>query len=123
MFVRNANEIFFYFVDRASLYNLFQMKPTRCTLLLSIFISNSLHVSGNYMSIIRRTYCIYATLVFFTVYGWLSCLIPTSIYIILHDSFYLDIYSARYRDGQIRVSNSYKQGYLCPFKVQKVDIL
>ena len=36
------------FVDRASLYNLFQMKPTRCTLLLHIFISTSLHVSGNY---------------------------------------------------------------------------
>jgi len=27
---------------------------------------------GNCVSIIRRTYCIYATLVFFTVYGWLS---------------------------------------------------
>ena len=25
----------------------FQMKPTRCTLILSIFISTSLHVSGN----------------------------------------------------------------------------
>ena len=60
------------FVDRASLYNLFQMKPTRCTLLLSIFISTSLHVLGNYVPIIRRTYCIYATLVFFTLYGWLS---------------------------------------------------
>ena len=33
-----------------------------CTLLLSIFISTSLHVSGNYVPIIRRTYCIYATL-------------------------------------------------------------
>ena len=43
------------FVDRASLNNLFQMKPTRCALLLSIFISTSLHVSGNYVSIIRRT--------------------------------------------------------------------
>jgi len=42
------------------------MKPTRCTLLLSIFISTSLHVSGNYVSIIRGTYCIYVTLVFFT---------------------------------------------------------
>jgi len=63
------------FVDRASLYNLFQMKPNRCTLLLSIFISTSLHVSGNYVPIIRRTYCIYATLVFFTVYGWLSGLL------------------------------------------------
>ena len=39
-------------------YNLFQMKPTRCTLLLSIFISTYLCVSSNYVSIIRRTYCI-----------------------------------------------------------------
>jgi len=45
------------------------MKPTRCTLLLSTFISTSLHVSGNYVPIIRITYCIYATLVFFTLYG------------------------------------------------------
>ena len=66
---------FFCSVDRASLYNLFQMKPTRCTLLLSIFISTSLHVSGNYVPIIRITYCIYATLVFFTLYGWLSGLL------------------------------------------------
>jgi len=42
--------------------HMFQMKPTRCTLLLSIFISTSVHVSDNYVSIIRRTYCIYATL-------------------------------------------------------------
>jgi len=49
---------------RASLYNLFQMKPTRCTPLLSIFISTSVHVSGNYVSIIRKTYYIYATLFF-----------------------------------------------------------
>ena len=47
------------------------MKPPRCTLLLSIFISTSLHVSDNYVPIIRRNYCIYATLVFFTLYGWL----------------------------------------------------
>ena len=33
-------------ITSASLYNLFQMKPTRCTLLLSIFISTSLHVLG-----------------------------------------------------------------------------
>jgi len=52
----------FCFVDRASLYNLFQMQPTRCTILLSIFISTSLHVSGNYVPISRETYCIYATL-------------------------------------------------------------
>ena len=51
---------------------LFQMKPTRCTLFLSIFISTSVHVLGNYVPIIRRTLCIYATLVFFTLYGWLS---------------------------------------------------
>ena len=63
------------FVDRASLYNLFQMKPTRCTLLLSIFISASVHVSGNYMAIIRRIHCICATLLFLTLYGWLSGLL------------------------------------------------
>jgi len=50
------------FVDRKSLYNLLQMKPTRCTLLLSIFISTSLHVSGNYVPIIRSI----------TLHGWLS---------------------------------------------------
>jgi len=44
-------------------HRLFKTKPTRCTLLLSIFISTSVHVSGNYVPIIRRTYCIYATLV------------------------------------------------------------
>jgi hypothetical protein len=48
------------------------MKPTRCIILPSIFISTSPHVSGNYVPIVRRTYCIYATLVFFTLYGWLS---------------------------------------------------
>ena len=53
-------------------FNLFRMKPTRFTLLPSIFISTSLHVSGNYVPIIRRTDCIYATLVFFVLYGWLS---------------------------------------------------
>ena len=50
--------------------NLFQMKPARCTLSLGIFISISLHVSGNYVPVIRRTYCIYATFVFFTLYGY-----------------------------------------------------
>jgi hypothetical protein len=32
---------------------IFQMKPTRRTLLLSIFISTSVDVSGNYVHIIR----------------------------------------------------------------------
>ena len=62
----------FMFGDRASLYNRFQMKPSRFTLLISIFISTSLHVSGDGVTIIKRTYCVYVTLVFFTVYGWLS---------------------------------------------------
>jgi len=44
-------------------------------LLLSVFISTSLHVSGNYVPIIRSTYCIYATLVYLTLYGWLSGLL------------------------------------------------
>jgi len=58
-------------VDCASLYNLFHTKPSRCTLFLSIFIWTAVHVSGNYVSIIKRTYCTYTTLVFFTLYGWL----------------------------------------------------
>ena len=56
-------------------HDLFQMKPTRCTLLLSVFISTFIHVSGNYVPIISRTYCIYATLVFFVMYEWLSGLL------------------------------------------------
>jgi len=51
-------------------YNLFQIKPTRCTLPYSICISTSVYVSGNYMPIIRRTYCIYATLVALWVSVW-----------------------------------------------------
>jgi len=42
------------------------------TLFLSIFISNSLHVSGNYVPITRRNFCIYVTVVFFNVYLWPS---------------------------------------------------
>jgi len=48
------------------------MKPTRCTLPLSKFTSTSVHVSGTYVLIISRTYCIYVTLVFFTLYVWPS---------------------------------------------------
>ena len=48
-------------------------KLFKCSqIVFNIFISTSLHVSGNYAPIIRRTYCIYATLVFFTLYEWLS---------------------------------------------------
>ena len=69
------------FVDRASVYNLFQMKRTRCILLLSIFISTSVHVSGNCVPIIKKTYCISATLVFYVLYGWLSGLQTSHPYI------------------------------------------
>jgi len=58
--------------------NLFRIKPTRCTLLLSIIISTSVHFSGNYVHIIRRIYRIYATLVVFVLYGWLSGLLQQS---------------------------------------------
>ena len=37
---------FLSFVDRSSLYNPFHMKPTRCTVHRSIFISTYLHVWG-----------------------------------------------------------------------------
>ena len=56
---------------------LFQMKPSRLKLFLSTFISISLYVSGNYVPIIRRAYCIYTTPVFFPLYGWLSGLLQT----------------------------------------------
>jgi len=46
--------------------------PVWCALLLGIFISTSVHVSDNCVPIIRRNYCICATLVFFNLYGWLS---------------------------------------------------
>ena len=53
--------------SKKDLFHLLQRKPKKCTLILSIFISTSLHISGNYVSIIRRTYFIYATLILFTV--------------------------------------------------------
>ena len=49
-------------LHQISHHYLFRMKPTRCTLLLSTFISTSVHVSGNYVPIIRRNFCIHATL-------------------------------------------------------------
>jgi len=64
-------EVFRTFRPRKTLIS-FQMKPTSCTLLISIFISTSIHVSGNYVPIIRRIYCIYATLVFFNLVCWLG---------------------------------------------------
>ena len=45
---------FLCFVDLHPCIIFFQMKPVGCTLLLSIFISTSLRVSGNYVPIIRR---------------------------------------------------------------------
>ena len=51
-----------------------QIYPTRCTILFNIFIYfSSLRVSGFHAPIIRRNYCIYATLVFVTLYWW--CLV------------------------------------------------
>jgi len=38
--------------------DLIQMKPARCTQILSTFISTSLRASDNYVPIIRRSYCI-----------------------------------------------------------------
>jgi len=56
------------------------MEPIRCTLLLSIFISTSLHVLGNYVPIIKKTYFIQATLLFFTLYGWVTVSIQSEKY-------------------------------------------
>jgi len=46
-------------------------------IILNIFIFSSLHVSGIYIPIIKRTYCTYETLVFVTLYGWLFCLLAS----------------------------------------------
>jgi len=59
-------------IKTSNVWAFFQMKPARCTLILSIFISTSVHVSCNYVPIIRRNYCIYATLIFFIPCGWPS---------------------------------------------------
>ena len=48
----------------------FKVTPTRCILILTIFIPTSLHVPGKYVLIIRITY--FTVLEFFTLYGWLS---------------------------------------------------
>ena len=60
---KNWQKIFFMFRWPAFLYNRFQMKSNTCTILLSIFISNSVHVSGNYHQ---------ENLLYLCVYGWLS---------------------------------------------------
>jgi len=58
--------------------NIFQTTPARCTQFLSTFISTSPHVSGDYVPITRTAYCIYAPMVFFTLYGWLPGLADQS---------------------------------------------
>ena len=56
------------YINKQAIY-VFLMKPNRCTLLFHKFISTSLHVSCKYAPIIRRTYCIYATLLFLLSMG------------------------------------------------------
>ena len=69
----------------------FQMKPNRCTLILSIFISTSVHVSGNCVPIIRRNYCIYATLFFsLPMWGRLVCRPVSHPYRVKNTSTYWD---------------------------------
>ena len=56
------------FVDRASVYNLVNKANLVHSSSQYIYFS-SLHVSGNYVPIIRRNYSMCATLVFVTLYG------------------------------------------------------
>ena len=58
------------FVDRASLNNLLQISPTRCTILLNIFISVLYMFQASMCPSSGENYYIYATLVFVTLYGW-----------------------------------------------------
>ena len=49
------------------------MKPTKCTLLLKYIYFKFSTCFGQLLAILKRTYCCtYATMVFFTLYGWLS---------------------------------------------------
>ena len=78
-----------------------------CTTLFSIFILNSAHVSGNYVPVIRRTYCICATLVFFSLYDWLSGLLQQTRQPLIHNEKYqcrIDTVSSP-DDGHIVVRN------------------
>ena len=52
---------------------IFQISPTRCTILLNIFISLLYMFRASMCSSSGESYCIYATLVFVTLYGW--CLV------------------------------------------------
>ena len=71
LFVVNIVVTFLYFIDRASLYNLANKANLMHNSSQYIYFS-FLHISGNCVPIVRRNYCIYATLVFVTLYGWLS---------------------------------------------------
>jgi Mn2+/Fe2+ NRAMP family transporter len=58
----------FYSGPRCS--NILQISPTRCTILLNIFISLLYRFRASMCPSSGENYCIYATLVFFTLYGW-----------------------------------------------------
>jgi len=100
-------------------YKLFQTKPTRFTLPLSIFISTSLHVSGNYVIVIRRTYFIYAGIshsVWVAVWsaGWdETSLIPTS---------RPDSQPYRVRNTSIDTISSPDDGHIMPETCREVEI-
>jgi len=66
------------------------MKPTRCTLILSIFISTSLHVSGNCVPIIRwltglqTSMCIVVSCLVCIVVVVLCVLLPSYVYLLYY---------------------------------------
>ena len=64
----------FMFFDRASLYNVLNEANQVHTTSQYIYFNFST-CFGQLCAIIRRTYCIYETLVFFSLYGWLSGLL------------------------------------------------
>ena len=116
-----------FFVDPEFLYNLFQIKPTRYTLPLSILTSISLHVSGNHVPIIKRNYCIYA--VFFTLSGLLVgmrlSLIRTAGWDETQVSSQLVDQIATHRGWKIPVSHRYSKfswwwAHGCPKHVEKL---
>jgi hypothetical protein len=58
----------FYVLLTVRLCTILKINPTRCIILLSIFISLPYRFWGNHVPIIRKNYCIYTTLVFVTLW-------------------------------------------------------
>jgi hypothetical protein len=58
------------YLIKAYIATVSQVSPTRCTILFNIFISLLYMFRASMCQALGENYCIYATLVFVTLYGW-----------------------------------------------------